>query len=227
MTNLLNAKLPKWPQMLVTGIPVTHEQAKEIIRRTDLFLEFPGGNSHEWVSYVGKRLSLPTSYAYERQEERRQWLEKWGYIRTHYVHNEWISSSYIEGPHGWCHPDGTIGYIDNVGKWPSAETLLADWKVLASAFPFLDIGVTFRDEHEKPEKELLRFVVRGGVATVVTLEQDVHAGHPHATRGNSLECLSAEDALRLHILDSSTEVGIPTSWIEDWAVLLENQKAGE
>jgi hypothetical protein len=38
---LLDRGLPKWPQMRVEGVPVTLEQAKEIIRRTDTFFTPP------------------------------------------------------------------------------------------------------------------------------------------------------------------------------------------
>lgn len=55
--------LPKWPQMIVTGKPVTIDQAKEIIFRTDSFLtssdEFAGGNNrefNEWYSIYTQNL---------------------------------------------------------------------------------------------------------------------------------------------------------------------------
>lgn len=36
-TELMERSLPKWPQMIVTGTPVSEMQALEIIRRTDVF----------------------------------------------------------------------------------------------------------------------------------------------------------------------------------------------
>jgi hypothetical protein len=49
---LSSGSLPKWPQMIVTGKPVTVENAKDIIFRTDSFLtssdEFSGGNNKEF-----------------------------------------------------------------------------------------------------------------------------------------------------------------------------------
>jgi len=41
MSYLFERSLPKWPQMLVTGSPVSEEQALEIIRRTDNFFRLP------------------------------------------------------------------------------------------------------------------------------------------------------------------------------------------
>lgn len=67
---------------------------------------------------------------------------KVGRVKTEYVNNSWFSSPYIGGPHGWMHPDGTIGYADNVGKWPSVETIYEDWKKIGEAFPQLNLKVT-------------------------------------------------------------------------------------
>ena len=63
-------------------------------------------------------------------------------IETNYVRNTWIGSSFVHGPHGWCHPDGQIDHIDNVGKWPSVEEIRDDWQMLATAFPFLILTAT-------------------------------------------------------------------------------------
>lgn len=67
---------------------------------------------------------------------------KVGRIETEYVCNSWFSSPFIGGPHGWIHPDGTIGFTDNVGKWPSVRSIYEDWKKIAKAYPQLEIKVT-------------------------------------------------------------------------------------
>lgn len=47
----------KWRQMIVTGTPVTVDQAKEIIRRTDRFIyRGDGGNNHEYNKIVCEML---------------------------------------------------------------------------------------------------------------------------------------------------------------------------
>src|ERR1700744_2685877 len=133
---LLDRALPKWPRMKVTGRPVTVEQAKEIIRRTDHFFIWFQGNDREHIAWVCKQLGIPLlpefpftndesvladfrreSFAVHRQLDA--WRERWAYVHTEYVTNEWISTTFVDGPHGWCHPDGSIGFADYVGKWPS------------------------------------------------------------------------------------------------------------
>lgn len=67
---------------------------------------------------------------------------KVGRIKTYYIRNSWFSSPFIGGPHGWIHPDGTIGFADNVGKWPSVESIYDEWKEIGKAFPQLELKVT-------------------------------------------------------------------------------------
>ena len=69
------------------------------------------------------------------ENAHREWLSSWGYVKTDYVWNDWIASRFIHGPHGWCHPDGTIGHVDCVGKGQIAEEVYHDWCVLAQTFP--------------------------------------------------------------------------------------------
>jgi hypothetical protein len=130
---LLNRGLPKWPQMLVTGPRLPEDLALEVIRRTDSwFVLGYGCNDHHGDRRLAQRFRMPH---YEDPAVRRpegfdwraywdrenRWKRAWGAIETQYVRNNWIGSSFIYGPHGWCHPDGRIHYIDNVGKWPSVE----------------------------------------------------------------------------------------------------------
>jgi hypothetical protein len=148
---LLKRGLPKWPQMVVTGKRISEEFALEIIRRTDRwFVNASGCNDRDGDERLAKRLRMPHFFRYDpARPDRREdwqlsarWKEAWKTIETQYVHNSWIGSSFAWGPHGWCHPDGRISYYDNVGKWPSIEDVRADWQLLATAFPFLDLRVT-------------------------------------------------------------------------------------
>ena len=122
---VLDRGLSKWPQMVVWGESVSVDQAKEIIRRTDTFFGCPGlykGNNHAYNEWLMDRLNIPSTDDYSskltpevRQKmwaDQEKWIEEWGYINTQYVHNDWISCAYIFGPHGWCHPDGTIQFSD-------------------------------------------------------------------------------------------------------------------
>lgn len=200
--------LPKWPKMLVTGEPVTVEQAKEIIRRTDqTFAYITPGNDRafsKWVfQTVGAPFSEPFSAPFHVQD---RWRTDWGFITTSYVHNDWITCSYIDGPHGWCHPDGQIGFVDNIGKWPSVGEVVDDWRTLQAVFPFLKVGVTLYSGEwcEEDIHPLVSFQVGPwGVETVDPKEVNVHEGHPEATR--------APVGCGLH-----SNCAIPREWIEDW-----------
>ena len=156
---LLNVGLPKWPQMVVWGESITTEQAYDIIMRTDSFLcdfsEYGGGNNREWNKWAKQTLGIAAAMdmlerLYENPADRHQ--KQWqlddrfkalaGIVSTSYVTNDWASSAFIFGPHGWCHPDGTIGFSDNVGKWPSVQDVLEDWHHIAVAFPYLNLTAT-------------------------------------------------------------------------------------
>jgi hypothetical protein len=153
---LLQKSLPKWPQMIVSGKSVTPDQASDIIFRTDSFLtdycEWSGGNAKEfnnWYREIAGLNYLREKYEVNTIEGLRyiwdihtQLRESLGYIKTEYVHNSWASCAFIFGPHGWCHPDGTIQYSDNIGKWPDIQEVLNEWNRIASAFPYLDLNVT-------------------------------------------------------------------------------------
>jgi hypothetical protein len=157
---LLNVDLPKWPQMLVWGAPVSEARAKDVILRTDRFLsdlsEYAGGNNHRWNAWARNELGIGETVnkllRSHNGEQKVDWQlqyavqsrfqELLGCVSTEYVHNNWASCSFIFGPHGWMHPNGAVSFIDNVGKWPSVSEVLDDWKALARAFSYLDLHAT-------------------------------------------------------------------------------------
>lgn len=206
--------LPKWPQMLVSGRPVTIPQAKEIIFRTDGFLtsfsSYAGGNDHAFNAAYRQMAGMegldgPGGWAL--QEKVREHL---GYIHTEYVYNAWASSSFIYGGAGWCHPDGTIKFRHNVGKWPSVETIEDEWKLLAQAFPYLDLTVTLMSGEEVEEEEgtipLVNIRVFGGG---VELQEPDLAPH----------CAVLEEGppdISLAFL-TRNENALPTNWITEFA----------
>jgi len=226
--------LPKWPQMLTTGRPISEEQAKEIIRRTDsFFCKGYDGNDHAFNRWVRETVGMPPSYQdYDRKDMppiedvramEQDFLQRWKCVDTHYVNNSWVSSAFISGPHGWCHPDGSIGFIDNVGKWPSIQSVAIDWCMIAETFPFLDIGVTLMSgedcEVEDGDCEpVISFKIEGDTVIAVDPKTvDVHGGHPGATRGNAFDHLPKEEAwiARLN-RGNGAEQGLPTQWIIEW-----------
>lgn len=215
-----NVSLPKWPQMLVAGKPVTVEQAQDIILRTDDFLtdvsDYRGGNNHRWnawaadvLGYAGLKEKLGQNL-WEFQSRLREAL---GHVSTEYVSNSWASCAFIYGPHGWCHPDGTIAHVDNVGKWPSAEEVHADWVRLAQAFPWLDLAATLMSEESSggPDGEVgapvVTFIVKDGGVTVAQQPVEVEVAMPKRNLDAALA--------RLH--HGGREQGLPDDWMEAYA----------
>lgn len=211
MNHLLIANLPKWPQMVVTGTKITKEQALEIIRRTDQFLGFPMGNDRAFSEKVKKTLKIPEGYS-----EQAKWLEDWGYIWTEYVVNDWICSDFIDGAYGWCHPDGTIGYAYNIGKWPSVSEVLKEWETLAAAFPFLEVEATLMSaEYGEVGFPVVSFLIRNGsVELVDPAQRNIHKEFDRmAPKTNDHNDLF----VRISMGDYSLGEKIPIEIIEGWA----------
>lgn len=183
--------LPKWPQMLVTGKSVTTEQAFDIILCTDMFFSdactYGGGNNRNFCESYRESANLValqeevttadgrkfTNVDWDRQYALRKDL---GFVETGYVSNDWGSSSFIFGPHGWCHPNGTIKFIDNVGKWPSIREVYDDWVKIAEAWPFLDLHVTLMSDEscEDETSPVINFRVAHGKVEICAPDVSVH-----------------------------------------------------
>lgn len=157
-------ELPKWSQMRVSGKTIEKSQAMEIIRRTDrCFSSYGIGNDRGLYSAIAKSVGMPYSWYWNPlphdqmmssidQEDREKWAADWGYIDgLEYVRNDWLTSCFIFGNNGWCHPDGTIRYTHNVGKYPSVLEIANEWKILLDAFPFLDLSVTLMSGEESED----------------------------------------------------------------------------
>jgi hypothetical protein len=183
--DFFNIGLPKWPALVVVGDPVSREQAMEILIRTDslrlssndrefdkqlnehlyqIKIDTPGYDSAEIA--IRKKLGLGDDKwveVFHYQEERRKELN---WIPLEYLNNSRIVSSWIGGPHGWCDWSGNIGTRNyNIGKWPSVETVFNEWKLIAEAFPFLNLRCQLMaDEAEESEvdRPLIEFAVKEG-----------------------------------------------------------------
>lgn len=178
---LLSRKLPKWPQMLVTGKSLTPSQALSIIRRTDWFFLGCSGNDREFNGEALRLIHRPgtpclqpnlgDSYEISGRDcldVLDEWEKAWGVIPTQYVANEWISCAYAGGPYGWCHPDGTIGHTANIGKWPAVAEVYEDWRMIAREFPFVDAEVTLMDHSEGSSgNPVASFLIRNGEVEIV------------------------------------------------------------
>lgn len=214
--------LPKWPQMLVWGQPVTEEQAKQVILRTDeFFYDLYGWSANSrWGKSAREVLGLERSDLTDQQKwsASTRLAEMLGHIETEYVSNTWADSAFIFGAHGWCHPNGLISFTDNVGKWPSADELIRDWAVLAHAFPFLDCTATFMsgEQCEDDTHPVFSIVVKHGCATAVTPIEPTLYRRPDA---RSFEDHSA----LLSLISGAFKTrgnGIPDKWLDDYKATL-------
>lgn len=219
--------LPKWPQMYTTGRPVTMAQAKEIIRRTDTYFHWPevAGNDRGYAERIIAALKVPVlrngAELKDHWDAEEAWRRRWGYVYTEYVSNSWIACSFIMGPHGWCHPDGSIGFVDNIGKWPSCEEVLGDWQKIATAFPFLHIDVTLMSGEQCEETvPVFGLTVRDNVVEPCDpglLHKDHPAPYRFRADMTDADCAAARFGAGFH--DNSSEHGVPWSWIEEWSKL--------
>lgn len=177
-TSTTSYKLPKWSQMIVSGVSVTEDQAKDIIFRTDRFFtdtsRYSGGNDREFNKFYRKISGLDN--VLDDYDAARAIRDEIGFLRLNFVENDWGSSSFVYGPSGWCHPDGTIFYRFNVGKHPMMEDLMEDWSLIAREFPFLDVHVTLMDsEHcEEEAKPVFNIRVVDGEAKLLPPDLSVH-----------------------------------------------------
>lgn len=207
---LLSRTLPKWPQMIVTGKTLEEEQALEIIRRTDRFFACPIGNNHNFVEKAKNIVKYPK----DGYNDIIEWEEKWGYISLEYVENDWISSAFIYGPHGWCHPDGSIAYALNIGKWPEVPEILNDWETIAQAFPFLEAEVTvMNNEHHCPSEPVVSFLIRDGEVELV--DPKVRNIHMEAFRIMPSDPATLENMMR--VLNDNYYSKITLEQLQKWA----------
>lgn len=168
MAKKFEVTLPKWPALTVGGWSVTKEQAAEIILRTTP--QWMSSNNRPWVATVCRILGVPldphgTGPDWREVERFRTAI---GAVPLSYLHNQQIMTSYVGGPHGWCHWDGTIATRNyNIGKWPTVEGVEADWLELAKAFPYLDLYCQLWDgETCNATKPLVQYRVKDGTVKV-------------------------------------------------------------
>ncbi|QPL14111.1 hypothetical protein QEH48_gp082 [Streptomyces phage TurkishDelight] len=132
--------LTKWPRLLVTGQPITPEQADEVLIRTanPWLLQV---NDRDWNATVARVFNLDVAdYGHATMESTRAAVERYGLLELSLIYTSRISSSWIGGPHGWCDWDGRIGSSNyNIGKWPEADHVTAEWELIARTFPYLDL----------------------------------------------------------------------------------------
>jgi hypothetical protein len=184
--------LPKWPGLLVKGEKITEEQAAEIILRTSGWISCNDHNftndvncliydveNDETPPYYDKVNGLIREKIGVEKDDTEAWNKIWEYrgkrdeelgmIDLCYLSNHQICSCWIGGTHGWCNWDGTISSCNyNIGKWPTIGEVYDEWKLIAKAFPFLDLRCQLLN-HEQCSPEMspnpgpvIEFRVKGG-----------------------------------------------------------------
>lgn len=228
--------LPKWPMAYVTGQSVSPEQAKEINFRTDTnfhgISDYGFGNDSRFrkscTELFGWKPVIDAQNAIFNRPDKTQpysgpdgwemssrWVEEMGIICTEYVTNSFLATSYIGGPNGWCHPDGTIlSEGKNYGKYPSVEEVVDEWKRLQEAFPFLDLICTLYsgEQSEDHSVPVVSIIVKNGEVLVVEPDLSLHNRPPVVSND-----LGIGHIMRISRGDYSVEHGWPAEWIHEFA----------
>lgn len=186
----MGAALPKWPAIAVEGKPVTKEQAAEIIIRTDSWQFFVNDDDWERQLYECAGVSIG-KYGIPNRDEFAAAKEKLRVLPLNYLNNERIATCYVGGPSGWCDWDGNI-FINNknIGKWPSVEDALEDWRSIASAFPYLDLRCQlFNGEFcEDGISPVVEYRVIGGKASVGELGPPMKVSRDYTRKWGERGC---------------------------------------
>ena len=162
-------ELPKWPHMIVAGLPLTKEQTYEVMIRTSDFY-FSNNDRCHWTEaaedilytgYIGK----------DSKQDKRKWAyEKYQSLRQiYYLSNERFTSSWVGGPKGWLNWDGTIGCCNyNIGKWPTVDEVYSEWVLIADTFPFIDLKCQLMSDEscEENTKPLVEYVIKNGLVNI-------------------------------------------------------------
>ncbi len=130
--------LTKWPRLLVVGDPIAERQASEVILRTTDW-SYLFCNDTAWTRAVAQVAGLQLDGRdHPIRESLNALRQRVGFLDLDYLKNQRVVSTWIGGPHGWCDWDGRVGADTyNIGKWPDADTVTREWRLIASAFPFL------------------------------------------------------------------------------------------
>lgn len=185
--------LPKWPGVYITGKDLSVEQAKSVIMRTDRSIAHPseytiGGNDRLFQKKCFEAFGWGAFNDFdgpERYNVMDRWKEIVGIVETGYVYNDFLASSYIGGPTGWCHPNGKVLFEGhNYGKWPSVEDIVEDWRSLVAAFPFIDLHCTLfgGESHEEGALPVCTIRVRDRRVDVLKPDLSLHGRDPSIDR---------------------------------------------
>lgn len=149
----------KWPAVRIYGPAISPEAALEIIRRTDRAFETGGRylcNDRRFEAQFEEILSFSKPDPHKPFDKDEYQLEMnfrrhFDFVDLQYLASHWIATSYINGPHGFVHPNGVISLAMNFGKWPSISTIEHDLATFTSAFPEVAFKVFLWDVEDGDE----------------------------------------------------------------------------
>lgn len=136
---------------------VSKGRAEEIIKRTDdAFITGPFINYDEFIIELQNNSIIPvySKNNIDSIEKIQNWYKDNGILELQYFHNDWIASSNINGANGWMHPDGTIYWLNNIGKYPDEESIMSDLNMISSNFTDLDFYVDVFDYEMKLDEKI-------------------------------------------------------------------------
>ena len=110
------------PYFRMRGVPVTREQAFEIIRRTDNFFHFEIDVIRYHDDFIGGIN-----------------FDNWLIMKNHYPDG-----------YGWIHADGTVGGNAITQKYPNIKEFILEWVSKLGACPYLDLIIAGTYWNELP-----------------------------------------------------------------------------
>lgn len=236
----------KWAQTIISGRPVSLEQAFEIIRRTDPFVTSPcdnfdydrritGGLSKMLQKMLGFEEVHNMEQAYfDANQGKTYWSEGYalrqliarclGHIETEYIYNNWGYSCYIGGPNGWISPKGYIHHYKNIGKDASLDEVIMEFEDLTDAFPYLELAVSIynHEECERGESDENRMTAAFTIKDKVFTFEDNDKIHERWQSGNNELSESADplEHLKRRLSgDILSQYGLPGEFLERCAEL--------
>ncbi len=224
----MSIELPKWPCLLVQGKKVTKAQAAEIIVATQsspvIHCNDIGVESKLRDLFEIKQEKGSDSYYHNDEDSVQSAIKSYGMLSLFYLTNNQICSSWIGGPHGWCHWNGNILANNyNIGKWPTVEEVTEDWSKIAEKFPFLTLKSQLLNEEACSDfveqmKPLVEFVVEKGKVTVNEHPSDM------ILQPNSISTI---EYMQQNLGDLNRELGIDLDKLAKILKKIKKKNAGE
>ncbi len=142
----------KYPIMIVRGEKITFDEADEILIRTNNWND--DSQDKDWTDVVYRSAGIRMGHLnMPHPDALRDFQKKYRVLDLEYCWNHRIMSRHILGPRGWCDWDGVLSYeLPIQSKWPLLVELEHEWRMIAEAFPFLNLKVQFAEQ--KPDDTL-------------------------------------------------------------------------